>query len=115
MAKKSRAGNSYKIQYKAYQIENRFVKNKKSKLEKHCLANPTDEVASKALEKNTWPYKRNRKSAGHSCKEERLHVFNNPGGQLPASAGDQLVELGIVNEKKYTKSLRFGKYGVLRR
>lgn len=115
MAKKGRAGNSYKVQYKSYKAESRFLKNKKAKLEKHCLAHPNDEDAMKTLEKNTWPYTRNRRSAGHKCKEETSHVFNNPKTRPPVSAGEQLVNLGLINEKKYTKSLRFSKQGVLRR
>ncbi len=103
MAKKGRAGNSYKIQYKAYKAESRFLKNKKIKLERHCLLHPNDEMARNTLEKNTWPYTRNRRSAGHKCKEDKSHVFKNPIPNKPKSVAEQLVALGLANEKKYKR------------
>jgi hypothetical protein len=50
MAKKSRSGNSYKQQYQAYKLENRWKKNKLKKLERRILANPNDVGAEQAME-----------------------------------------------------------------
>jgi hypothetical protein len=113
MAKKGRAGNSYKLQYKAYKAESRFIKNKKAKLERHCLAHPTDETAAKVLDLGTWTYKRNRRSEGHTCKEEKSHVFKNPIPNKPKSTAEQLVALGIAHEKKYRRPTKRRRQRVL--
>ena len=116
MAKKGiRAGNSYKVQYKAYKASNRFAKNKQRKLEKHCLAHPNDEAAEKVLDTGGFTYSRNKRSQGHQCKPKVLHSVKNPQVKPPVSAGEQMVALGLVNEKKYTKSIRYRKSRVLPR
>lgn len=65
MAKKSRAGNSYKTQYKSYSTRNAWYRNKEARLERQIKKNPNDSVAIQALEnlqKSKTQYSRNKKS-----------------------------------------------------
>mgnify|MGYP001825607171 CR=1 FL=1 len=100
MARKARGGNSYKTQYKAYQQNGMWKKNKIARLERRVLKNPEDIGAVQALErieKGDYQYSRNRKSRGHICK-------NDPGKfiqpELPKLPVDQLYEIGVINEKR---------------
>lgn len=58
MAKGKKTSRSQQENYKKYRTENRWEKNKKRKLEKHCTKHPNDKQASSALEKG-FSYNRN--------------------------------------------------------
>ena len=99
MAKKKRAGNSYKAQYASYKAEVRYSKNKRAKLKRHIKSNPEDGIAKNCLEDGGFTYKRNRKTDGHICKVSTLHnlIPWNRLGHLPKSAGEQLgLLIGVL-------------------
>ena len=108
MAKSRRSGNSYKAQYQGYKGENRWLKNKKRRLEKRIRENENDIGAVEALKKvnaGEYTYSRNRKSSGHICKIDPFLVkVSSVPHTIPA--GEQMVNLGLINEKKYTNSIR---------
>jgi hypothetical protein len=91
VAKKQRAGNSYKSQYASYKASSKQAVNKKRKLKAHLKKHPEDNCAKSALSKPI-SYTRNRKSNGHICKVEKLHaeILWNRKGHLPLSLGEQM-------------------------
>ena len=100
MAKRSRGGNSYKTQYKLYKDQNKWYKNKVARLERRVLQNENDTGAVEALariEKGDYQYSRNRRSAGHVCKNDP-GTFTQPA--LPTLVVDQFYNLGLINEKR---------------
>lgn len=100
MASRSRSGNSYKTQYKAYLQKDSWKKNKIKRLERRVLKNENDIGAVQALErieKGEYNYSRNRKSNGHICKNDQ-GAFVQPN--LPKLVVDQLYDIGLVNEKR---------------
>ena len=91
MAQKSYKG---KKQYPAYKSENRVLKNKIKKLERHCKRFPNDEVSKANLErikKNGYAYKKPPREGG-SNKQPRYNVhvpvhIETPGEQLSRLLG----------------------------
>jgi hypothetical protein len=106
MPKKSRAGASYKTQYKAYQAGNKWYKNKERKLESRILKSDEKDIgAIKALEdlKNgKIKYSRNRKAV-HKLRDQPLHMIKSERPTLPKLPAQQLYELGLIDEKRYKK------------
>ena len=60
MARKSRGGNSYKTQYKAYTIKGQWRKNKIAKLTKRAIHNDSDNSAMIEFEKGSKTYGREK-------------------------------------------------------
>jgi hypothetical protein len=115
MASKARSGNSYKTQYKAYIGNNTWYKNKKKRLEKRIRINPEDigaVHALKLLEDGKLKYSRNRKSAGKTCKIDSFNVSMYKAEPVETT-GQQLVDMGLLNEQKYSKFIGQGKRRVL--
>lgn len=105
MAKRSRSGASYKAQYSAYKLENRWKKNKIAKLERRVLKNENDTGAVEALKKvinNDYMYSRNRRKGSNICKSVGLSLIPGKPIVTPPTPADQLFELGLINDKRRT-------------
>lgn len=120
MAKKSRAGKSYKEHYSAYKINSTYNLNKMRRLTRVCKEQPNNEVAAAALRSAiNAPYIRNRRSRGHTCKPttyilrpykidskkptpmpRRYNVMPNsiPIPRIPIQ--DQFVALGLAKARR---------------
>lgn len=59
MANKKGSSKHQQEEYKRYQNEGRFVKNKIRRLKRHCKNFPEDKQAAKALENSNHKYVRN--------------------------------------------------------
>ncbi len=91
MAKGSKKKNNANqvAAFARYKNENRYAKNRLSKLIKHCLSNPEDTQSAKALRKveglNT-PYRRSVKSKGYAKPNQKKYPMfpqdNRPNNNL---------------------------------
>lgn len=130
MAKKPRAGNSYKTQYKAYTVKGQWRKNKIAKLTKRALINENDTIALEVFEKGSKTYGRGKpgnKGWFHPQEQKLLRDISNEvegakeklaslkdvytdkrptaiKGSQPAaqaeSVVDQLCRIGVISEKR---------------
>lgn len=131
MAKKPRAGNSYKTQYKAYKTKNQWRKNKLARLEKRALDNEADDSALKAFEAGNKTYGRGKPgnkgwfppqeqkllrdiaNEVEGAKEKLAKLQEVYSDRRPSAIRnteklvqaaliiDQLHNIGLVNEKRY--------------
>jgi len=101
MAKKSRAGKSYKEQYSAYKVTDRWRTNMLKTLEKHVKNNPNDIVAHNALSMApSREYSRNRRSMGHVCKAYSYVLIPGKIPEKRKTIYQQFVDLGLVTPRK---------------
>ena len=132
MAKKPRAGHSYKTQYKAYTVKGQWRKNKLAGLERRVLNNENDSSALTLFEKSSKTYGRSKpgmKGWFHPQEQKLLRLLKDePGNQetkaklaslrdvysdtrptaiqnakpaeQPTQVVDQLLEIGVINEKR---------------
>lgn len=70
MAKKQRAGKSFKDQYSRYKAQSKWAKNGERKLERHLKKFPLDDEAVKSLRAATYSEYKRRKPGAHkgTCK-----------------------------------------------
>lgn len=59
MAKKKGSSKHKQEEYKRYQMENRWLKNKLRRLKRHCKRFPEDGQAAAALDRTNHTYSRN--------------------------------------------------------
>jgi hypothetical protein len=113
MASRSRAGNSYKTQYKLYKDKGSWRKNKIRKLERRVLDNPNDTGAEKALENflktTTQTYGRAKpgiKGWFQPQEQKFLKMANSDDPKVVAFARDKLAKIRAVYADKRPSAVR---------
>ena len=115
MAKRKRAGNSYKAQYSAYKAENRAKKNKISRLEKRLLDNPNDSGAEEALRiVKAKPIDKFRQKPGnkgwfHPQEQILIKALQDKDPEVVKENAEKLKNLRILNVDKRPSALRNNK------
>jgi hypothetical protein len=110
MAKKGRAGSSYKTQYSAYKSNSTYAKNRKEDLERHVRKFPEDLQAKERLESKapfTYRRKKSMGSANPLPKENpnRKEMIKRQLNSKPSPKPTYLVFLENFSKKLHTESL----------
>ena len=109
MAKKPRAGNSYKTQYKAYKVKNQWRKNRLARFEKRALNNENDTSALEAFEKSTKTYGRGKpgnKGWFHPQEQKLLRECNSDDETIRIRAKEKLAKLQEVYSDNRPSAIR---------
>ena len=111
MARKPRAGNSYKTQYKAYIIRGQWRKNKLAKLTRRALRNEKDTHALDVFEKGSKTYGRRKpgyKGWFHPQEMKLINIINNAELDVAKEARIELERLRTIYADKRPSAIKEG-------
>ena len=98
MAKKSRGGNSYKTQYKAYKVRGQWRKNKLAKLTKRAVENENDTHALEVFEKGSKEYGRSKPGNKGWFHPQETKLLRETGSDNPQVAKRAKIKLADLRE-----------------